>query len=537
MNMFACFVLTLAVGGQGPEPATPPLIVTGWDAPTPRQFRENLAAFERWGVFDGTTIRPTRTTASGERDARHAFSRDPWTWDEFAGSLENLKNTHPTTCRENFLALYANPGDVDWFDDEGWKEIVHHWRLMARLAHRGGLRGILYDAEPYTKPHSQFLYRAQPQHERHSFAEYCAQARRRGREVMEAVREEFPEITVFTYRLFSDMLGVLKSGDLMRGLETHTYGLQPAFIDGWLDRMTPEMRVIEGTEDIGYRANSEEEYNTAFTRLRLQLHRFLDPEHREKVRQQFRIGQSLYLDAYVNPPGNAWHIDHKGTSAASRLAANTASALAASDGVVWLYGEKARWWPNRKGKHLPMWPEKLIGAVDALRRAKDPSTFARTYFRSHPDLENLIVNGDFSKSKSPTGPPEGWFTWQAETSKGQWATDAERAVMDHMSEGVIGQAVPVKPAEVYVFRIRVKSVGRASASLNLGWKSASQKWTGKSGNRRFVATEPPDAQGWSEIIGWAEVPKDAASAIVMPGVRQEAGGRCWFDDAQMSRIP
>lgn len=36
-------------------------------------------------------------------------------------------------------------GNVDWFDDPGWEEIQEHWRLLARLAREGGLRGLLFD--------------------------------------------------------------------------------------------------------------------------------------------------------------------------------------------------------------------------------------------------------------------------------------------------------------------------------------------------------------------------------------------------------
>ena len=40
----------------------------------------------------------------------------------------------------------------------------------------------------------------------------------------------------------------------------------------------------------------------------------------------------------------------------------TASALAASDGIGWLYGEKARWWPGGDAGSRT-WAEALPGAV------------------------------------------------------------------------------------------------------------------------------------------------------------------------------
>ena len=105
------------------------LIATGWDSPTPARFRDELAAFEAWQAFDGTTIAATRKLPDGRVvDARNAFGREPWQWSEFAAALADLQAVKPVSATENFLFAYANPGDVDWFDDAGWSQIVDHWR-------------------------------------------------------------------------------------------------------------------------------------------------------------------------------------------------------------------------------------------------------------------------------------------------------------------------------------------------------------------------------------------------------------------------
>ena len=306
-------------------------------------------------MFDGTTIAPTRRLADGRVvDSRKAFSSDHWDWAEFADCVRNLQAAQPKQATNNFLMIYANPGNVDWFDDAGWGEVVDHWRLLARVAKQGGLHGLLYDAEPYTPPHSQFRYGAQPGRDRHGFDEYCVQARQRGREVMRTVAAEYPEITVMTYRLFCDLLDASNSHNLPAKLEPHTYGLQPAFVDGWCDVMPPTVCLVEGDED-GYRFNSEAEFNRAFTRLRLNAAAFVSPENRDKFNAQFRIGHGIYLDAHVNPPSSPWHIDLQGGTAAQRLTANVAAALAASDGFVWIYGEQGRWWSGGN-RSYPMWP-------------------------------------------------------------------------------------------------------------------------------------------------------------------------------------
>jgi hypothetical protein len=513
-----------------------PVIATGWDSPDPKQFREGLAAFEQWGVFDGTTLQATRRTSAGaEQTASYAFSREQWAWDEFAPALADLKAAKPTTCRDNYLMLYSNPGDVDWFDDAGWREVTGHWRLLSRLARQGGLRGLLFDAEPYTPPHSQFLYRAQPEHAKHSFAEYRAKARQRGREVMGAVRAEFPEAVIFSYRLFSDMLGLLAAGDLDRALEPNTYGLLPAFVDGWLDVMPPTMHVIEGTEDIGYRANSPAEYERAFTRLTLHMPDFVAAEHRAQVRQQFRVGHSLYLDAYVSAPGSAWHIDSAGSTPAARLAANLTSALAASNGLVWLYGEQGRWWPHAGAKY-PAWPEKLPGAIAAIRRAADPAGFARDVFGRTPAPRNLLENGDFrARAAAPDGPPTGWFEWQDDSSHGRVTGAPGEVELRGVLEGCVGYIAMIQPGRTYAVRLRAKTEGGGLAGLGVGWKTADGKWTAPAEDHQFVGTGAADASGWRDIVGLVEAPSGVGQLVFTASASGQltAADRCWFREAAL----
>jgi hypothetical protein len=108
------------------------LIAAGWDIPTPARFRDEVAAFEQWGVFDGTVIVPTRRVDGRDVDCRKAFTRE-------------------------------------------------HWGHLAWLARQGGLQGLHFHVEPYhCPPPSQFRYSAQPQRDRHTYAEYREKARTLG---------------------------------------------------------------------------------------------------------------------------------------------------------------------------------------------------------------------------------------------------------------------------------------------------------------------------------------------------------------------
>ena len=68
-------------------------------------------------------------------------------------------------------------------------------RLAAKLAREGRCAGILFDVEEYEG--GLFTYPKQRDAKAKSWDEYAAQARRRGREVMAAFQEGYPDLTVF----------------------------------------------------------------------------------------------------------------------------------------------------------------------------------------------------------------------------------------------------------------------------------------------------------------------------------------------------
>jgi hypothetical protein len=95
---------------------------------------------------------------------------------------------------------------------------------------------------------------------------------------------------------------------------------------------------------------------------------FFSPENRGKLQHQLQFAQALYLDAYCNPESSKWYIDPKGASRVDRLGANAGFALTASDGYVWIYGERGYWWPN--AMKFPKWDERLPGVKRVLAQAK-----------------------------------------------------------------------------------------------------------------------------------------------------------------------
>jgi hypothetical protein len=231
------------------------------------------------------------------------------------------------------------------------------------------------------------------------------------------------------------------------------------------------------------------------------------------------VGHGIYLDAHVNPPTSHWYIDRLGGTSAQRLTENVSSALKASDGFVWIYGERAKWWPGGN-PDFPTWPERLQDAEEALEQAQ-------------PE-DNLLRNGGFSQVTAD-GNPADWWTWQDERSHGHTLIDQESACLVSVANGVFGQNINVKPGESYGIRCRIRSVGRGFSCISVGWKTPEGKWTAQELRRQFAPTGKEDENGWREVIGLVKVPTGAGMLIFMLSVQGQIteDDRAWFDDCQV----
>ncbi len=429
---------------------------------------------------------------------------------------------------------------MDWFDDAGWEEIREHCRLLARLAHDGGLKGLLFDPEPYTEPFKQFRYGSQARRAEHSFEESCRKARQRGQEVMQAISSEFPDVVLYTYFLFSQCSRALdNTGDPQLALAGDGYGLLPAFANGWLDRLPSTATVIDGNE-AAYRYDSQAAFDAAFVRIKHTCQALVSTENRAKFQAQVQVSHGIYLDAYINPPSSPWYIDGLGPRV-NRLEANVSSALDAADEYVWIYGEKARWWPPREAvaKAAPTWPEALPGVEFALLSAKDPAEAARrmlNQMRAQGSLTNLLLNGDFTRDRN--GQPEAWSQWQDEKhSHGVFRHDPDvgaaspgAACVSGVEQGCFLQSIKAESGQRYILCGKIRQRGAGKAWLTVRWQTPEGRWTAEERDRHFFA---PDRLGvWNEVVGAATVPKGAGRLVILAGVSDQhnADDRVWFDD-------
>ena len=524
------------------------LIATGWDHANTERFRANLAEMEQ-RPFDGVVLRVDGTKPDGKPcHLRWMWTRGRWQRAWFDKAVADLKACESDRLTDNFAGINANPGDVDWFDDVAWADIVDHWRIAASVAKAGGLRGILFDPEPYNPPHAPFRYAAQPNKDAHPFDAYAAKARERGRQVMEAVAGEFPDLVLYSYFLNSICRSATGHRQPSRILKNLGYGLLPAFVDGWLDAAPPTVTFVDGCES-AYLYNSRREYVESALAIKGACQELVSPENRPKYRAQVQVSFGVYLDAYWNPKDSEWgrwYVDGQGGPRVERLRANVQSALDAADAYVWIYGEKYRWWPTPNGRvRDESWPEALPGCEAALRYARDPVDFARTEIarrRKAGDLQNRLEGGDFAKGKEG-GRPDGWGAWQAKASEGTFTWDSGTGAgakgagrVAGVQDGCFIQSIPAQPGQRYAVRAVRRISGRGEASLRVRWQTAEHKWTAQGRDAVVPCLGSRDA--WSEMLTAVQVPEGAGRLVVLLLVRDQPGEKdvAWFDDAAVYRL-
>ena len=280
-----------------------------------------------------------------------------FTSEQLRHSLDDLKATQFRRFTRNFLRFNTVPGDVDWFDD--YSAIIANAKLAAGFAREGKCAGILFDIEQYKHP--LFEYSKQRDRDAKSWDLYAAQARLRGRQVMEAFEDGFPGVTVFL--TYGYTLPLKQTGGDPRKLPHVTYGLLAPFLDGMVDGARGRTRIVDGYE-LSYSFKDTRRFATARESMRQAvLATVADPK---RYREVFAVGFGIWLDDDWRKRG--WNVQdvQKNFYTPAAFEQTVRAALAASDEYVWIYSETPKWWTATGG------PSQLPDAyIKSLQNAAD----------------------------------------------------------------------------------------------------------------------------------------------------------------------
>jgi hypothetical protein len=363
LRVICCIVLTAAsvAGGQTTTAPAKKLIEFGWDEPDAAYMRKHAAQMERT-PFDGTVFHVTFTDEQGkpQRFSNAVWGTRTFSDAELQPALDDLKATRFVRFTHNFHRFNVLPGTVDWFDD--FAPIVSNARLAARIAKEGKARGILFDIEPYDSP--VWHYAKQRDAATKSWDQYAAQVRARGREVMSAFQEGYPDLPVLLTFGYCWPYAHMTRKEGATTLQESEVGLLAPFFDGMFDAVKGNAQIIDGFE-LSYGYRDEKQFDDARRRIRgddAEVLRIVG--NREKYASHGSLAFGIWMDYDSLKRGWDPADPSKNYFTPEQFQRSVAKALATTDEYVWIYTERAKWW-DAEGK-----PENLPPAYDeALRRA------------------------------------------------------------------------------------------------------------------------------------------------------------------------
>lgn len=344
--------------GARPDPPTKKVLLYGTDAPTPAEAQAQAARFDR-SAFDAAVFRFSGPNL--------LFTHAPLAREAFEKDVADLQAFGARRLGDSFLRLQVNTEDGwDWSNDADWAALESNLRNYARLARQGGLRGILFDPEPYG--FNVWNYETQPARGQRSFEALEALAERRGADFMNILKSEYPGIVVFSLKLFSQSAWALDDdpshAEVREVVRNDTFhGLWYGFANGMISELDRDIVLIDGNEDSYYylgAADFGEGKRSLYGKLATA---FLKPANAARYRAQVTVAHAVYLDGILNLADSPRFFGYYLPDAAHRLdflEHNVFYGLSGSDTYVWLYAEELRWW-SREG--VPAGFEPLVRRV------------------------------------------------------------------------------------------------------------------------------------------------------------------------------
>ena len=329
------------------------LVNVGSNMPKLDELKANISKYEQQAPFDGIAI-----LLGGSSDVFNPEAFTAGQKSEMMAAGEVYKKIPFKKWTYNFLSVLIDQNIPLWFDDTYWDNVTANWTAAAELAKSCNMVGISLDPEGYGVYPVESYWRSEywlKTDNKHTADQYIMEARKRGRQIGEAIFAVFPEMVLWSYYFWS-----FNGADMMG-----------AFCNGLLESMPPKARLIDGDEWSGYTAQTPAAYERMKERNETGCG-MLDEALKTKHMQQGGFAPSFYMDAYAFPANNDClkpTIDSVEDRVAY-FAQNLEAALSkATGGHIWIYGEQLTWWPS-EGSSVVDWETLLPGIRKVLFERK-----------------------------------------------------------------------------------------------------------------------------------------------------------------------
>jgi hypothetical protein len=308
----------------------------------PEYIRDHFAHIETL-PFDGLTISTTTGSAIMRGQVR--------SYAEIASDFAPLNGLPFGRMKHNF-ALINVDRPADFFGD--WTVTIENFRLLAKVLKEKGIEGIFFDNEEYRRP--IFNYPEDCSDRSKSLQEYQDQARLRGRQIMQAMVREYPEIVFVVfhgpYSSCSSTPDNVRAGQTKWQLEE----LRGSFSAGLIEGMASTTRFVDGGEVYAYRSVDDFKVSYDFRKYRIAspeidcafISNHLRPVWPLKVSIAFGLYNYSFGGQLMTP---------------AILQTTLERALQRCDDYVWLYFEKENW--NAPGEIAPEWVDAVVAGTAA----------------------------------------------------------------------------------------------------------------------------------------------------------------------------
>ncbi len=394
------------------------LIASGWHMPAASYIREHIADMEKL-PFDGLIIGTFYPYWQNMRDQH----------DELAKFVSDMKATRFVKFTDNFIGVESgNDGGFDWFDEARCQQLVDNWRTLARAAKQAGMKGLKIDPECYEGP-SLYNYETLMHRSTKTPEEYSAQVEKVASQIMVAINEEYPDITLLYY-FGPSVVGYPRN---LKGW----CGMMPAFVDGMIKHAKKGFKIIDGFEQAyGYR--TEKQYAEARQKM---VDTAKHSAYPSAYRKHVQVGFAFWPDQMAgNPTIGRKSFDAKEISNNYYLPDEVAYAannsLRYADEYVWMWAESLDIWNNammiydEKGAmHYEPVPAAYIDALRRSRTGVVPKPAKRPFsgvvtvtVKDLGETDDTVVFGDLWSKYSELGDlPLTWKFMPDEENKGQKA--------------------------------------------------------------------------------------------------------------------
>lgn len=285
---------------------------------------------------------------------------------------------------ESMLIFWMSPtGDnrIGWDDDKGWANYAENMAAVAWLAKESGLKGLMLDPEEYAAQGGNFAQYSLC-HRDPPFEVTAKLARQRGREVFSRVFKEYPDAVILSLWCFKKFHYWLQNGRQpypLNGVD-QSGELLHYFLNGMIDAMPPEARVVEGAETYS-RSAIDNYYVNAHVLESTTVLPLIAPENVAKYRSQFYLGNTHYFDMYRTNANSKtrWYFGPVDGSRLEHMRLNFEQSLQTATKYVWLYAEangKLFNWRDGHFANKATWEELAPGMTETIMMAKDPLTLA-----------------------------------------------------------------------------------------------------------------------------------------------------------------